>query len=121
MSRNGHQGPCDLLAARNRPAIKARQGFVSYTLPSFFFFAVFFFSFVALLRRELVRAREAFGTRLLSPSRSLDRHLTAGYRKELEQREFRLALAIVLLFVLQRDMATEERTATEIARTLTVI
>ena len=30
----------------------------------------------------------------------------------------RLALAIVLLFVLQRDMATWDRTATEIARML---
>ena len=82
---------------------------------------------MALLRREPVRAREAFGHVFFSSAtselkaRSLDRHLTAGYRRELKQMEFRLALAIVLLFVLQRDMATRERTATEIARMLTVI
>ena len=49
-----------------------------------FFFAVFF---LALLKRESVRAREAFGHVFFSPAtselkaRSLDRHLTAGYRK----------------------------------------
>ena len=135
MSRNGHQGPCDLLAAWNRPEGPAagsrvpqgatRLRFIHLGLA--FFCSFFFFSFVALPRREPVRAREAFGHVFFSTAtselkaRSLDRHLTAGYRRELKQMEFRLALAIVLLFVLQRDMATRERTATEIARMLTVI
>ena len=52
---------------------------------------------MALLRKEPVRAREAFGHVFFFSAtselkaRSLDRHLTAGYRKELERREFHVS------------------------------
>ena len=68
MSRNGHQGPCDLLTARNRPEGQAAGSRVPQAATSLRFihlglvFRSFFVVFlVALLRRESVRAGEAFG------------------------------------------------------------
>ena len=114
MSRDGHQGPCDLLAARNRPEepaaasrVPQRTTRLRFIHPLASFSAVFFCSFLWLYSRESVRAREVFGHVLFSSAtselkaRSLHRDFTAGYRKELEQIEFRVS-HLRLCFCLSR-------------------
>ena len=96
MSRNGHQGPCDLLAARNRPEGPAAGSRVPSrtTRPRFIFFCSFFAG--PPQERPRPSARGVW-TRLFSSAtselkaRSLRRDLTAGYRRELEQMEFRVS------------------------------
>ena len=130
MSRDGHQGLAICLALGTGLRGK-RQGLGATRLRfihlGLVFRSCFFQFFVRLLRRESVRAREAFGHVFFSSAAS-ELKARSLHRDDcwLQERVGTtgvscLAPAIVLLFVVQLDMAIGERTATEIARMLTVI